>query len=380
MIRRTKLISYGLPLIALLAGASAAYSIMRNAPRHEAVTPAVSPPLQPSQLAPTRAEGFIGAVGLVEPRDQEIDIGAHVSGIVAKVLVEPGQRVSAGDPLFVLDERSATAQLAQRRADLVAAERRLDQTLARVPSLTAQRDAARAAAAAAQAELDDLRDQRRSADEVFSRSTAAITEREVTRRRNAERSAEGRLNEARARTSEAEAELKLIADPERAPTLEVDRANVELARQAVAREDVNLALLTVRAPIDATILQVNVRPGEFAPAGVVTTPLIILGSLDPLHVRVDIDENDIGLFSPTAKAYASLRGQAERRAELSLVRVDPIVVPKRSLTGASTERVDTRVLRVVYALSPGSLEAYSGQLVDVFIAATPRPATNTAQR
>jgi multidrug resistance efflux pump len=166
----------------------------------------------------------------------------------------------------------------------------------------------------------------------------------------------------------------MIARTQGAPSVEVERANVAQAKAAAERAEVDLELLTVRAPIDGTVLQVNVRAGEFAPAGLVTTPLIVMGNLDPLNVRVDIDEIDVGLFRPEAQAFASLRGQAERRASLTFVRIDPIVVPKKSLTGAATERVDTRVLRVVYALPPDTLPAYSGQQVDVFIAA-PQPAT-----
>ena len=67
-------------------------------------------------------------------------------------------------------------------------------------------------------------------------------------------------------------------------------------------------------------------------------------------------------------AWASPRGAADKRVALTLVRVDPLVVPKQSLTGAGTERVDTRVLRVVYAFDPAAMPAYPGQQMDVFIA------------
>ena len=43
------------------------------------------------------------------------------------------------------------------------------------------------------------------------------------------------------------------------------------------------------------------------------------------------------------------------------------MVPKRSLTGESTERVDTRVLQIVYRFTPGDLTLFVGQQVDVFI-------------
>ncbi len=374
MSRRSKLITFGLPLLAIVAGGAAIGSITRHQPVKQSVAPITSPPVQPASLAITRGRGFVGAAGIVEPAGEQTAIGAHVSGIVSKVLVVPGKKVKAGDALFVIDERAAAAQVSIRRTELAAAERRLEQTLARIPSLTATRDAARAGAAALKAEMEDWQDQLRSADALKAHTTAAITDREVTRRRNGERAARNRLAEAEARALQADAELDMIARTKGAPSVEVERANVAQAKAAAERAEVDLELLTVRAPIDGTVLQVNVRAGEFAPAGLVTTPLIVMGNLDPLNVRVDIDEIDVGLFRPEAQAFASLRGQAERRASLTFVRIDPIVVPKKSLTGAATERVDTRVLRVVYALPPDTLPAYSGQQVDVFIAA-PQPAT-----
>jgi HlyD family secretion protein len=59
------------------------------------------------------------------------------------------------------------------------------------------------------------------------------------------------------------------------------------------------------------------------------------------------------------------------------------VIPKRSLTGDSSERVDTRVLQVLYAFRPGEgekrLPVYAGQQVDVFIEAAPRTVESAAK-
>jgi hypothetical protein len=50
------------------------------------------------------------------------------------------------------------------------------------------------------------------------------------------------------------------------------------------------------------------------------------------------------------------------------VRFEPLVVPKRSLTGDATERVDTRVLRVIYeVVGTPSVPLFVGQQMDVFI-------------
>jgi hypothetical protein len=75
--------------------------------------------------------------------------------------------------------------------------------------------------------------------------------------------------------------------------------------------------------------------------------------------------------APNARAEAALRGNARLRTPLEFVRVEPFVVPKKSLTGDSTERVDTRVLQVIYRFPRGKIPVYVGQQMDVFIEAPP---------
>jgi multidrug resistance efflux pump len=115
------------------------------------------------------------------------------------------------------------------------------------------------------------------------------------------------------------------------------------------------------------VLQVNVLPGQLA-ALAWKEPLIVLGNTDKLHVRVDIDEQDLPLFKAGAHAIATLKGRPGVRFELTFVRVDPYVIPKKNLTGDNVERVDTRVLQVIYALpDKRPLDVYVGQQMDVYL-------------
>jgi hypothetical protein len=102
-------------------------------------------------------------------------------------------------------------------------------------------------------------------------------------------------------------------------------------------------------------------------------PLVVLGNIATLHVRVDIDEYDIARFDQAAPATAFPRGNLQERYPLEFVRVEPFVVPKKSLTGDTTERVDTRVLQVIYEFDPaGRPPLFVGQQVDVYIDTTGR--------
>ena len=71
------------------------------------------------------------------------------------------------------------------------------------------------------------------------------------------------------------------------------------------------------------------------------------------------------------RRWRSCRGNRALETPIHFARFEPYVVPKRSLTGDTTERVDTRVLQVLYQFHPGDLPVYVGQQMDVFIEAPP---------
>jgi multidrug efflux pump subunit AcrA (membrane-fusion protein) len=183
------------------------------------------------------------------------------------------------------------------------------------------------------------------------RSSTVISEEELIRTRFA-------LKVSQARVVEAQAEVA------------VAEASAAAVRTEITRS-------TLLAPIDATVLQLKIRPGEFATAGTHTAPLILLGNLNPLHLRVDIDEHEAWRVQPGARAKGHVRGNAALASPLSFVRFEPFVIPKKSLTGDSIERVDTRVLQAVYRLERTDLRLYPGQQMDVFIEAA---VTSTASR
>ena len=123
----------------------------------------------------------------------------------------------------------------------------------------------------------------------------------------------------------------------------------------------------VRSPIDGEVLQVRIRPGEFAPAGVSPQAWLIVGNTSMLHIRVDVDEHEGWRIKPDAAAMAHPRGNAALEVPLKFVRIEPMMVPKQSLTGASTERVDTRVLQAIYRIESPLPSLVVGQQMDVFI-------------
>jgi hypothetical protein len=80
-----------------------------------------------------------------------------------------------------------------------------------------------------------------------------------------------------------------------------------------------------------------------------------------------VDEHEAWRVRPDARASAAVRGYANLKAPLAFVRFEPFVVPKNSLTGDSTERVDTRVLQVIYRVEGDIVPLFVGLQMDVFI-------------
>lgn len=345
---KNALLRYVLPLLAVCLLALAIYHVNMSQP----VDPKVSPPIQPAVSPFTDT---VAGAGLIEAQTENISIGTHLPGIVTEVLVRVGQKVSVGDPLFQLDDRQFRAQLAARQAELQSAQAQL----ARLRSMPRAEELPirEAAVHEAEANLAAQQDAYRRARTLNERKMA--TEEQLIQREQAVQSAGALVERARA-------ELALLRAGAWSEDLAVAEAAVQGAQAQVDQIQTEIDRLVVRALVEGEILQVNVRPGEF-----VGTPpsqtLILLGNVRQLRVRVDVDEFDIPRFDPRGEAVAVLRGHPGKVFPLSFVRIEPYVIPKRSLTGENTERVDTRVLQVIYDVNPLGEALYVGQQLDVFI-------------
>jgi len=267
---------------------------------------------------------FVAGSGLVEASTENVAIGTHLGGIVAQIFVKVGDNVKAGAALFAIDDRAGRADLAVRQAAVQVAE----------------------------AEVAATRYEVKLAESLGPANNISVGKYQAHR---------FALQKTEAQLAQAQAELR--------------------------SGETNLELLTVRAPVAGQVLQLKIHPGEFAavgPAGAGQPALLLLGSTTPLHVRVDVDENDASRVSAVAPAMGFLRGNREISTPLTFVRFEPYVVPKKSLTGDTTERVDTRVLQAIYRFDRKALPIFVGQQMDVFIEAPERapavPQTNEQPR
>jgi len=287
-------------LLPLFAAAGLGFAVYIALLDRKAASPAAPVSDAPRSPYPSSVAG----AGIVEASTENISIGTHTAGIVARIYVQIGSLVKASDPLFTIDDRATLAELAIRKAAVLVAD----------------------------AQLADVKNQLALEENMADKR--AISVEDITKRRD---------------------------------TVSIAAAQLELAKAQCQSTQTDLERLTVRAPVDGQVLQLKVHLGEFASAGLVQQPLILLGNVRNLCVRVDVDENDAWRIKTGAVATGFLRGNKDIRTALKFVRFEPYVIPKMSLTGDATERVDTRVLQVVYSFDRGELPIFVGQQMDVFI-------------
>jgi HlyD family secretion protein len=248
----------------------------------------------------------ISGIGIVEPASELIAVGTEIPGIVRRVYVKVGDQVTTGTPLFQLDQREIDAQIGSLKAALSSAQLQAEEAKSQFATLEA------------------LHDRRAvSKDEFVRREYAAKV--------------------GKAKVAEIQAQL----------------------REALTTK----ARLTVGSPMNGEILEVNIRPGEFASTAGTSEPLIRMGDTRELHIRVEVDEQYSGRVSASSAAYGSPRGNTSLRIPLKFVRFERFVKPKVNLATGG-QRVDTRVLEVVYSLTPTENPIFVGQQMDVFIDAT----------
>ena len=337
------------PAIAIVAFVFAVGAVL-------AMKPVRHPEPPPSPPPAARSESTVGAVGLVEANTENINVSCAVSGMVTQLYVKAGDHVQKAQKLFSLDDRDLEAELTVKRTALNNARAQLAKLIAEprpeeLPPLEAKVTEAQALAADAEVQVELI--------EGVTDSRAVRKEDVLRRRRNYEA--------AKARLAQAEKDLALAKAGAWGPDLEIARTQVAQAEAAVQQDEVNIERLTTRALVEGTILQNKVRLGQYAQCGPLNEPLMILGSVTPFHVRVDVDEHDAWRVREGAPAEGSPRGNGSLSIPLEFVRFEPYVIPKKSLTGDSTERVDTRVLEIIYRVNQRDAPLYVGQQMDVYI-------------
>ncbi len=248
-------------------------------------------------------EKNIAGIGIVEPVSGFIAVGVELPGIVREIRVHVGQMVKKGEILYVLDQRDIDAQIATLKSNLSSAKVQME---------------------TAKAAFDIVRhlenDPAVAKDDFNNRKFAYLT----------------------------------------------SLANVDVIKSQLEQAYTTKARLNVIAPLDGMVLEVNVHLGEFATAGEVSIPLIRMGGVSDLRVRVEVDEEFLNRINPKVEAYGTFRDDPTTKIPLVFSHFESYVRPKTNLVVAN-QRVDTRVVQALYLLPRTIKPKFVGQQMDVYI-------------
>lgn len=301
---------------------------------------------------------WISGRGVVEPQERPTKVSGAESGLIVEILVDEGHLVESGTLLARLDDAIQRAEREAARSEVESA--RIDRMRAETGSLLAEIRTARAELdeARADAELASRRAVRREAllrDDV-------ISDEQLDEARLASAAAESRVQSLEARLTQLETA--------REEALLEAGAALDLAEARLKRAEAALERRLIRSPQLGEVLQVKYVAGEFyTEEGMETEPLLILGDMRKLRVRVDVDERDLAGLELGQTARVRAPAEPDRYFDAVITELGRRMGRKNVRTDDPIERTDSKILEVLVDLDPAEVDGrlLIGQRVDVLI-------------
>jgi multidrug efflux pump subunit AcrA (membrane-fusion protein) len=287
-------------------------------------------------VAPNR----VVAPGVVEAWDGETRLAPNEQGQIVELLVREGDRVTAGQLLARLDDSAQARAVALAEAELGEARAALRRTLRGSTSgelALARAERAAAETRAAQAARDAAR-----ARSLRDAGGVPLAE--------AER-AESEESGMRSSLSAADARLDIVVRGARSEDRDAAAARFAAAEVRLTAARDALTRRRISAPLAATVLWSRRHVGElFLPSA---TPLMVLGDVNRLQIRAEVDELDSTLVRVGLRCEA-FDDSGARVTGCTVARLSPEFGRRALGFEAPTARADVRVREVVVEVDPGT--------------------------
>jgi HlyD family secretion protein len=302
-----------------------------------ALAGAAAPPAGAQRATPDDKNWLAVAPGLVEPRSGQIKLMAPTIGAISEVLVHSGDKVLAEEPLVRLADEEARARVATSEAQVDMRKRARNEQAA---GKAADRRKAEDAVADAEAAVVQARDSFDAAVRAGRNGGGAAADRAAAR---------AAWTGAQERLAQKWAQLRKLEDDGDTPLPTSNEGQLNVARGELRLANAELEKLTIRAPLAATVLQIEAKVGELA-APSAPQPLVVLGDLSALRVRAEVDERDVGKIKLGNKVL--VRADAFRGREFSgkVAAIAPLVQPGHINSPGSRNLSDFSVTEVLIDL------------------------------
>jgi len=357
---RNKII-FTLSILGVLAAVVAAYFFGKE---RKAQPPVFKPVSNPYDSA-------IYANGIIESEQssgENINIFPEVAGPITQVLVREGQQVTAGTPLFSIDDSVQRATTEQLKSQAEAA-------LALLDELKAEPRPETLAIAVSQVGLAESN--QKAARDQYDKDRASYDSDPKSISKIVLDTAEDAVHQAAAALDVARRQYDLTKAGAWSYDITNQAKQYAALQQAYLSANALLVKFSVKAPTNGVVLAINAALGSYEssqgaynPTTELFDPLVVMGGTqDHLEVRCYVDEILISQLPSSwhIRAEMALRGSYTNKVPLEFVRVQPYVSPKIELSNERQEQVDLRVLPVIFRFEKKDVPVYPGQLVDVYI-------------
>jgi HlyD family secretion protein len=354
-------ILFTISAVGILAGMATAYVFgIKKPPLPPVFDPAANP-----YVSGIYAEGIIESA---QTSGENTNMYPEVAGTVKEILASEGQHVKAGEPLLRIDDSIQRATTEQLGSQAEAARAVLEELKAQPRKENL--DVTKAQVTAAEAAVKMASDTLQKDEAAYEMDARAVSKDTLD-------SAINSAAMAKANLVVAEKQFELTKAGAWSYDIQNQERQQHALEKAFAASTALLGKYTLRAPRDGVVMSINTIVGNYvSPQGSYdaytqgAAPVIVIGSSpNSLHVRCYIDEILVPRLhlAPTMKAQMSVRG-SNIKIPLEFVRVQPYVSPKIELSDQRQERVDVRVLPVIFRIvKPENVNLYPGELVDVYI-------------
>lgn len=269
-----------------------------------------------------------------------VDISSKRDGKIVDIKVREGDPVEAGQLLVRILSPQDEAQVQAQKANVVEAERRLQEAQSAGPARVALAEANLSASQAElvrwQAELQHAAiDAKRYPPLV---ETGAIADQASAEKQTTLKVAQASTEASRKQVLAAEASLQQAKA--QLQQIATAKATLESARAELRRFEANVSDLNITAPIAGTILTRSAEPGRVIAAG---QTILTMVDLNKLYLRGFIPEGDVGKVKVGQEAEVFLDSKPDEAIAAVVIRIDPQVM----FTPENTYFKDDRVKQVM---------------------------------
>lgn len=304
----------------------------------------------------------VTASGEVRPI-RYIKLTSEVPGRIEEIYVNPGDQVVQGKPLVRVDptqlQSNQEAQFAATQASLndiqsarnavASAQQGLIVAESSVASARQQLVSLQTAVDRAQVDLNTAQRELKRNSDLIEAGVASRSEYDAAR---------DRFDQAKiaVQTARANLESQRIAVKEAMERANQQKIAVQEAKTGIRSSEMRAsqqqALLrgqssqrskaTQLSPLTGVIADIPTRVGEYAVAGLSTTPLMTIADMSTINVEVNVDETEISNVEVGQQAKVKVDALGEKEITAVVTQKNPLAVSKSDTQGGLSNRVNVQ--------------------------------------